>query len=63
MMVHFGADVTMALQATNHGKDVICVLSDDSCFFVHWVYEGSLQCKVQMEWWDGTVLIDTDIYT
>ena len=56
------ADVTMVscvLQAANYRKNVIRVLSDDTDVFVllvYWVYQAGLQCKVQMEWWDGTVL-------
>ena len=60
---HDEADVTMVsyvLQAGNCGnKDVIRVLSDDTDVFVlliYWVYRAELQCKVQMERWDGTVL-------
>jgi hypothetical protein len=48
--------VSYVLQAANHGKDV---LSDDTDVFVLLiccVYKASLQCKVQMEQWDGTVL-------
>ena len=56
------ADVTMisyVLQAANHGRSVIRVLSDDTDVFVllvYWVRQASLKCKVQMERWDGTVL-------
>ena len=61
---HDEADVTMisyVLQATNHGKSVIRVLGDDTdvdvfVLLVYWVHRASLQCKVQMERWDGTVL-------
>ena len=58
---HDEANVTMisyVLQATNHGKSVIRVLSDDNDVFVllvYWVHRASLKCKVQMERWDGTV--------
>ena len=59
---HDEADITMisyVLQAANRGKSVIRVLSDDTDVFVllvFWVHRASLQCKVQMERWDGTVL-------
>ena len=64
-MVHFGhdeADITMisyVLVAATSAKGVIRVLSDDTDVFVllvYWVYQADLQCKVQMERWDGTVL-------
>jgi hypothetical protein len=59
---HDEADVTMisyVLEAASSGKRVIRVLSDDTDVFillVYWVYRMQLQCKVQMERWDGTVL-------
>ena len=59
---HGEADVTMVsyvLEAANSGKDVICVLSDDTDVFillVYWVHRAGLQCKVEMERWDGTLL-------
>lgn len=59
---HDEADITMisyVLEAANYGKGVIRVLSDDTDVFVllvYWVYRADLQCKVQMERWDGTVL-------
>ena len=59
---HDEADITMVsyiLEAANSGKDVIHVLSDDTDVFillVYWVYREGLQCMVQMEQWDGTVL-------
>ena len=59
---HDEADVTMVsyvIQAASHGKSVIRVLSDDTDVFVllvYWVHRAGLQCKVQMERWDGTVL-------
>ena len=62
MFSHDEADITMVsyiLEAANYGKNVIRVLSDDTDVFillVYWVYREGLQCKVQMEWWDGTVL-------
>ncbi len=56
---HDEADVTMisyVLQAANHGRCVIRVLSDNTDVFVLLVHRVSLQCKVQMERWDGMVL-------
>ena len=59
---HDEADVTMVsyvTQVANYGKNVIRVLSDDTDVFVllvYWVYRAALQCKVQMERWNGTVL-------
>ena len=59
---HDEADVTMVsyvLEAARRGKEVIRVLSDDTDVFallVYWVYRAEVQCKVQMERWDGTVL-------
>ena len=40
-------------------KIVIRVVSDDTDVFVlliYWVHRAALQCKVQMEGWNGTVL-------
>ena len=62
IFAHDEADVTMisyVLQAASQGQNVIRVLSDDTDVFVllvYWVYQAELQCKVQMERWDGTVL-------
>ncbi len=59
---HEEADITMiyyVLEAAYDGKGMIRVLSDDTDVFirlVYWVYREELQCKVQMEWWDATVL-------
>ena len=59
---HDEADITMisyVLEAANSGKRIIRVLSDDTDVFVllvYWVYRAELECKVQMERWDGTVL-------
>ena len=36
-----------------------CILSDDTDVFVlllYWVNRADMQCKVQMERWDGSVL-------
>ena len=53
--------VSYVLEAAKNGKRVIRMLSDDTDVFVllvYWVYKADveLQCKVQMERWDGTVL-------
>ena len=62
VFAHDEADVTMisyVLQAASCGQKVIRVLSDDTDVFVllvYWVYQAKLQCKIQMERWDGTVL-------
>ena len=56
---HDEADDTMVsyvLEAANSGKDVIRVLTDVFILLVYWVHRAGLQCKVQMEWWDGIVL-------
>ncbi|MCG7883058.1 MAG: hypothetical protein JAY96_15870 [Candidatus Thiodiazotropha endolucinida] len=60
--LHDEADVTMVsfvLEAAKSGQGVIRVLSDDTDVFVllvYWVNRANLQCKVQMERWDGSVL-------
>ena len=62
---HDEAGVTMiayVLAAANCGKNVICVLSDDTdvvVLLVYWAHKAAIQCKVQMERWDGMVL---DLY-
>ena len=59
---HDEANITMisyVLQAANYSTSVIRVLSDDTDVFILLVYrvhQASLQCKVQMERWDGAVL-------
>ena len=59
---HDEADITIisyVLAAANDGKNAIRVLSDDTDVFVllvYWTYRAKLDCKVQMERWDGTVL-------
>jgi hypothetical protein len=59
---HDEADVTMisyVLVAASCGTEVIRVLSDDTDVFdllVFWVFRRKLECKIQMERWDGTVL-------
>ena len=59
---HDEADITMVsyvIQAAKYRKDVIRMVSDDTDVFVllvYWVHRAALQCKVQMERWNGTVL-------
>ena len=51
--------ISCVLAAANDGKNAIRVLSDDTDVFfllVYWTYRAKLDCKVQMEHWDGTVL-------
>ena len=60
MFSHDEADITMiayVIEAANSDKTVIRVLSDDTCVFVllvYWRCRKELECKVQMEPWDGT---------
>ena len=52
-------DQSFLLEAAKSGQIVICILSDDTEVFVllaHWVNRAALQCKVQMERWDRSVL-------
>ena len=52
-------DESFLLEAAKSGQKVICILSDDTDVFVllaYWVNWTDLQCKVQMERWDGSVL-------
>ena len=47
------------LETAKSGQNVICILMDDTDVFVllaYWVNRADLQCKVQMEGWDGSVL-------
>ncbi len=59
---HDEADVTMVsyvLDATRHGKSIVQIVSDDTDVFlllVYWVYKASIQAKIRMERWDGTIL-------
>ena len=59
---HEEADISMVshvLNAAASGKHVIRVISDDTDVFVllvFWVYQNNLQCKVQMQHWDGSIL-------
>ena len=65
-MFHHGeADIAMisyVLRAANSGNSVVRVLCDDTdvfvllVYWVYWMYREKLECKVQMERWDGTVL-------
>ena len=52
-------DQSFLLEAAKFGQNVICILRDDTDLFVllaYWMYRAALQCKVQMECWDGSVL-------
>ena len=54
-------DQSFLLEAAKSGQNVICILSDDVDVFVLLAYDivlnwAALQCKVQMERWDGSVL-------
>ena len=52
------------LEAAKSGQNVICVLRDDTGVVVLLAYlvkRADLQCKVQMEHWDGSVLDIMDI--
>ena len=56
---HYEADLTFVLGAAQSGQSVICILSDDANSFVllvYWVNWTDMQCKVQMEGWDRSVL-------
>ena len=46
------------LDAAKSGQSVICILSDDTevSVLVCWVDLSNLQCKVQMTYWDRSVL-------
>ena len=62
---HDEADVTMIaylLQAAESGKLVIRILTDDTDVFVllvYWVWQIQLNSAVQMERWNGVVIIST----
>ena len=52
-------DQSFLLVAAKSGQNVICILRDDTDVFVllaYWVNRADLQCKVQVERWDGSVL-------
>jgi len=57
---HDEANITTmfyVIYTTNYGKDVMRVVSDDTKMFVllvYWIHRAALQCKVQMEQWNGT---------
>ena len=59
---HGEADVTMVaflLEAAQVSQSMTRILSDDTDVFgllAYWVNPADLQCKVQMEHWDGSVL-------
>ena len=58
-------DQSFLLKAAKSGQNLICILSDDTHVFVlhaYWVNRADLQCKVQMERWDGSVLDINAIY-
>ena len=51
--------ISCVLESANNGKGVIRVLSDDTdviVLLVYLVHRADIQCKVQMERWDGTIL-------
>ena len=52
-------DQSFLLEAAKSGQNVICILRDDTGVFVilaFWMNWTDLQCKVQMEPLDGSVL-------
>ena len=51
--------VTFLMEAAKSSQSVTRILSDDTDVFVllvYWVNPTDLQCKVQIERWDGSVL-------
>ena len=52
-------DQSFLLEAAKSGQNVICILRDDTdvcvllAYLVNW---AELQCKVQMQRWDGSIL-------
>ena len=51
--------ISYLIDAANSGKSMIRVLSENTDVFVllvRWVYGEEMECKVQMEQWDMTVL-------
>ena len=51
--------VSHVLTEAANGKKAIWVLSDDIDIFyklIYWVYKSQLECQVQMEKWNSTVL-------
>jgi len=59
---HDEADVTIVsymLECAKSNQGVVRVLSDYTNIFiilVYWVYRANVQCRVQMERWDGIIL-------
>ena len=52
-------DQSYLLKAAKSGQSMICILRDDTgeiVLLAYWVNRAALQCKVQMERWDGSVL-------
>ena len=52
-------DQSFLLKAAKSGQNVIFIRGDTTDVFVllaYWVNPADLQCKVQMERWDGSVL-------
>ena len=64
-MFYKESGVTMSFfvqEAAKSGQSVIHILRDDTDTFVllgYWVNQADLQCKLQLERWDGSV-IDTN---
>ena len=62
LVTHDEADVTLIsymLRSLAAWAKVICLLCDDSDVFtlaVYWMWKKHVQCHVQVEKWDGTVL-------
>ena len=61
-MEHFGNEFTLIfylIDAAHSGKCMIRVLSEDTAVFIlliWWVYREDMECKVQMERWEMSVL-------
>ena len=52
-------DQSFLLEAARSDQNVICIrryVTDVFVLLAYWVYWANLQCKVQMERWDGSVL-------
>ena len=62
MMEHFGIEFTTIfclIDVANSGKIMIRVLTEDTDVFVLlvcWMYREEMECKMQMERWDMTML-------
>ena len=53
-------DISFLLEAAKSGQNVVCILRFDTNVFALlacWVNLADLQCKVQMERWDGSVSV------